>query len=94
MKADLAWARTEALGRRRPRARFRSGQADLTSALNTRIAIVLAVIVGQLWGLKMALDAWFGGHTQALWIIVAFQSVSTAITLAVARVPKASRTYR
>ncbi len=89
MKADLAWTRAEALEGRRTWVGFRPREADLISALNTRIAIVLAVIVGQLWGLKLALDAWFGGQVQALWVIVAFQLLSSAITLVVSRAPRA-----
>lgn len=83
MKADLAWTRGATLQGRRLWVQSRS--RDVTSILNTRIAIVLAVIVGQLWGLKLALDAWFGGQVQALWTIVAFQAVSTAITFALSR---------
>lgn len=56
---------------------------DRSAILNARIAIVATIVVGQLWALTVALDAWFEGATdQVLWLM-GFQAVSFLVALAV-----------
>jgi uncharacterized protein DUF6755 len=48
-----------------------------------RIAIVATIVVGQLWALTIALDAYFRGEmTTVLWLLV-FQAVSFVLAVAV-----------
>jgi predicted membrane protein len=56
---------------------------DRAAALSARIAIVATIVVGQLWGLTVALNSWFQHETTAVWTIVAFEAVSFAVAFAV-----------
>jgi hypothetical protein len=40
-------------------------------------------VVGQLWALTVALDAWLGRDTAAVWWLIAFQVASFGISLLV-----------
>jgi len=51
--------------------------------LSARIAIVATIVVGQLWGLTVALNSWFEGRTDQVWFLLAFQALSFALALAV-----------
>lgn len=53
------------------------------SPLHARIAIVATIVLGQLWALTVALNAWFEGHMTQVWILLAFQAASFATALAV-----------
>ena len=60
-------------------------EPDRASMLNARIAIVATIVVGQLWGLMVALNAWLehdGGQVLAL---LGFQLLSFAVAVAVWR---------
>jgi hypothetical protein len=60
-------------------------EPDRASMLNARIAIVATIVVGQLWGLMVALSAWLehdGGQVVAL---LGFQLLSFAVAVAVWR---------
>jgi hypothetical protein len=60
-------------------------EPDRASMLNARIAIVATIVVGQLWGLMVALNAWLehdGGQVAAL---LGFQLLSFAVAVAVWR---------
>jgi hypothetical protein len=48
-----------------------------------RIAIVATIVVGQLWALTIALDAYFLEETATVRWLLAFQVVSFALALAV-----------
>ena len=48
-----------------------------------RIAIVATIVVGQLWALTIALDAYFLEETATVWWLLAFQIVSFLLALAV-----------
>lgn len=48
-----------------------------------RIAIVATIVVGQLWALTIALDAYFLEETATVWWLLAFQVVSFVLALAV-----------
>lgn len=51
--------------------------------LHARIAIVATIVLGQLWALTVALNAWFQGQTTQVWVLLAFQVVSFGVALAV-----------
>jgi hypothetical protein len=61
----------------------RYGERTRQAAGNAAIALVATIVVGQLWGLMVALDAWLGGDTRAVGWIVVFQAASFAVCLAV-----------
>jgi hypothetical protein len=58
-------------------------EPDRASMLNARIAIVATVVVGQLWGLMVALNAWHDHRTGQVWLLLGFQVLSFAIAAAV-----------
>jgi hypothetical protein len=58
-------------------------EPDRASMLNARIAIVATVVVGQLWGLVVALNAWHDHNTGQVWLLLGFQVLSFAIAAAV-----------
>jgi hypothetical protein len=47
----------------------------------SRIALVATVVVGQLWGLTVALNAYFEGETATVWWLVAFEALSFLVAL-------------
>ncbi len=60
--------------------------------LHARIAMVATVVLGQLWGLTVALDAWLRGETGQVWWLLGFQALSFLIALAVwLTVPRQAR---
>ncbi|HWD46693.1 MAG TPA: hypothetical protein VHM23_23780 [Actinomycetota bacterium] len=56
---------------------------ERASMLNARIAIVATVVVGQLWGLTVALNAWLEHRMGQVWLLLAFQALSFALAVAV-----------
>ena len=58
-------------------------EPDRASMLNARIAIVATVVVGQLWGLVVALNAWLDHRTGQVWLLLGFQVLSFAVATAV-----------
>jgi hypothetical protein len=48
-----------------------------------RIAIVATIVVGQLWALTIAMDAYFLEEMATVWWLLAFQVVSFLVALAV-----------
>lgn len=48
-----------------------------------RIAIVATIVVGQLWALTIALDAYFLEEMATVWWLLAFQIVSFLVAIAV-----------
>jgi hypothetical protein len=63
------------------RSRERAGQIPLMAA----IALVAGLVVGQLWALTVALDAWLEGDDAAARWIVVFQAVSFGVALVIWR---------
>jgi hypothetical protein len=51
--------------------------------LNARIAIVATVVVGQLWGLVVALNAWHDHRDGQVVLLLGFQLLSLAVAVAV-----------
>jgi hypothetical protein len=49
--------------------------------LSAAIAIVATIVIGQLWALTVALDAWLSGDDDTARWIVAFQAASFAVAL-------------
>ena len=58
-------------------------EPDRASMLNARIAIVATVVVGQLWGLVVALNAWQDHHDGQVVLLLGFQLLSFAVAVAV-----------
>jgi hypothetical protein len=60
-------------------------EPDRASMLNARIAIVATIVVGQLWGLMVALNAWLEHDNGQVAALVGFQLLSFAVAVAVWR---------
>ncbi|MBB5868983.1 hypothetical protein F4553_002362 [Allocatelliglobosispora scoriae] len=58
---------------------------DRSSMLTARLAVVLSILVGQLWGLTVGLNAWMRGDTRIAWWIAGFEVVSFSLALVVWR---------
>ena len=58
-------------------------EPDRASMLNARIAIVATVVVGQLWGLVVALNAWQDHRDGQVVLLLGFQLLSFAVAVAV-----------
>jgi hypothetical protein len=58
-------------------------EPDRATMLNARIAIVATVVVGQLWGLMVALNAWLDHRTGQVWLLLGFQVLSFVIAATV-----------
>ena len=58
-------------------------EPERASMLNARIAIVATVVVGQLWGLTVALNAWLEHRMGQVWLLLGFQALSFALAAAV-----------
>lgn len=44
--------------------------------LSARIAIVAMLVLGQLWGLTVALNSWFEGRRSQVWVLLGLQAAS------------------
>ena len=60
-------------------------EPDRASMLNARIAIVATIVVGQLWGLMVALNAWLEHDNGQVAALLGFQLLSFAVAVAVWR---------
>jgi hypothetical protein len=58
-------------------------EPDRASMLNARIAIVATIVVGQLWALMVALNAWLDHRTGQVLMLLGFQVLSFALAVAV-----------
>jgi hypothetical protein len=58
-------------------------EPDRAAMLNARIAIVATIVVGQLWGLMVALNAWLEHRTGQVLLLLGFQLLSFAVAVAV-----------
>jgi hypothetical protein len=58
-------------------------EPDRVAMLNARIAIVATVVVGQLWGLVVALNAWQDHRDGQVVLLLGFQLLSFAVAVAV-----------
>ena len=58
-------------------------EPDRASMLNARITIVATIVVGQLWGLMVALNAWLDRRTGQVLLLLGFQLLSLAVAVAV-----------
>jgi hypothetical protein len=47
----------------------------------SRIALVATIVVGQLWGLTVALNAYLEGEMATVWWLVAFEALSFLVAL-------------
>lgn len=69
-------------------------EANARSGLVTRIIIALTIVLGQLWALTVALEAYLLGHTDQAWLLAAFSLVSFAVVGALVVVEPAQRSAR
>ena len=60
-------------------------EPERTSMLNARIAIVATIVVGQLWALMVALNAWLEHRDGQVLLLLGFQLLSFAVAVAVWR---------
>jgi hypothetical protein len=58
-------------------------EPDRASMLNARIAIVATIVVGQLWGLMVALNAWLEHRGGQVVLLLCFQLLSFVAAVAV-----------
>ena len=58
-------------------------EPDRAAMLNARIAIMATIVVGQLWGLMVALNAWLDHHMGQVVLLLVFQLLSFALAVAV-----------
>jgi hypothetical protein len=58
-------------------------EPDRASMLNARIAIVATIVVGQLWGLMVTLNAWLEHGTGQVLLLLGFQLLSFVVAVAV-----------
>jgi hypothetical protein len=58
-------------------------EPDRASMLNARIAIVASIVVGQLWALVVALNAWLEDRPGQVLLLLGFQLLSLAVAVAV-----------
>jgi len=56
---------------------------DRASMLAARTAIVATIVVGQLWALTVALNAWQEDRMGQVWLLLAFQALSFGLAVAV-----------
>jgi hypothetical protein len=56
---------------------------ERASMLAARTAIVATIVVGQLWALTVALNAWQEDRMGQVWLLLAFQALSFALAAAV-----------
>ena len=56
---------------------------DHASMLAARTAIVATIVVGQLWALTVALNAWQEDRMGQVWLLLAFQALSFGLAVAV-----------
>ncbi len=54
---------------------------ERTAADVSRIVLIATIVVGQLWGLTVALNACFEGEMATVWWLVAFEGLSFLVAL-------------
>ena len=61
------------------------GSPERDSMLAGRTAILATIVVGQLWALTVALNAWLEHDMRQVWLLLGFQVLSFAVAVAVWR---------
>ena len=56
---------------------------DHASMLYARILIVATIVMGQLWGLTVALDEWLSRRMTHVWWLLGFQALSFTVAVVV-----------
>ncbi|GAA1620859.1 DUF6755 family protein [Catellatospora bangladeshensis] len=54
---------------------------ERSSMLSGRLALVLSIVVGQLWAITIGLNAWMMGQTRTAWWAAAFSVASFLVAL-------------
>ncbi|PBC70974.1 hypothetical protein BX265_5539 [Streptomyces sp. TLI_235] len=58
-------------------------EPERSAMLSARVALTCTVVVGQLWALTVATDAWMEGRTGTAWWCTGFSALSFLVVLAV-----------
>jgi hypothetical protein len=58
-------------------------EPDQAAMLSARTALVATIVVGQLWGLTVALNAWLDHRMGQVWLLLGFQLLSFVLAVAV-----------
>lgn len=64
------------------------------TGLVTRIIIVGTIVLGQLWALTVALEAYLLGETMQAWWLAGFSTISFAVVLVLVHLDPATRAGR
>lgn len=56
-------------------------EPERSSKLTARLALAMTVVIGQLWGLTVIVDAWMEGNTGTAWWGVSFLCLSFLVVL-------------
>ncbi|MFJ2899615.1 hypothetical protein ACIO87_32695 [Streptomyces sp. NPDC087218] len=56
-------------------------EPERSSKLTARLALAMTVVVGQLWGLTVTIDAWMEGNTGTAWWGAGFLALSFLVVL-------------
>jgi hypothetical protein len=62
-----------------------AGNPEGAAMLAGRTAIVATIVIGQLWGLTVALNAWLEHDMRQVWLLFGFQVLSFALAVAIWR---------
>ena len=58
-------------------------EPERSAVLTARVLLACTVVIGQLWALTVATDAWMAGHTATAWWCTGFSALSFLVVLAV-----------
>ncbi len=64
------------------------------AALNTRIILVVTIVLGQLWALTVGLEAYLEGHRGQAWLLAGFSVLSFVVAVLLVRVEPPTRSRR
>lgn len=74
-----------------PNAPSQDTEEGARTGLTTRIIIVLTVVLGQLWALTVALEAYLSGEPGHAWLLAGFSVLSFVVCVALIRAEPAPR---
>ncbi|MET9290424.1 hypothetical protein [Streptomyces sp. NPDC003077] len=66
-------------------------EPERSAKLSARLALVMSVVIGQLWALTVEVNAWMQGHTDTAWWCTAFLVLSFLVVLGLWAIDKRDR---
>ncbi|GAA2793673.1 hypothetical protein GCM10010441_18650 [Kitasatospora paracochleata] len=66
-------------------------QPERSAALSARVALAVTVVIGQLWALTVATDAWMKGSTDTAWWCTGFSVASFLVVVLAWRISRQDR---